>query len=154
MSRIPILKQVYNQYIRRMLGAHDFQSSSVFQPDFAYGIKHDSLFLNYKRYHKTYSKQIESALLWLKVDGKLQIGFVKIKNSPSPTSFIRKLKWLAISLGCKEVVLMTSKHSALYNLLNQHVQPSDAFPVGFYNLSDEPFAFEKMRFEYCDLDIF
>ena len=154
MSRIPILKQVYNQYVRRMLGVHNFQFIEVFQPDFTYGIKHDSLFLDYKGYHKTYFKKIENGLLWLKVEGKLHIGFAKLKNSPTPIFFIRKLKWLAISLGCKEVVLMTSKNSELYNLLSQHVQPSDAFPVGFYNLSHEPFAFEKMHFEYCDLDIF
>ncbi len=154
MSRIPILKRVYDRYIRRVLGVHDFQSIDLFQPDFSYGINHDQLFLNYKRYHKTYYKEIENSLLWLKIEGRLHIGFAKIKNSPSPILFIRKLKWLAISLGCKEVVLMTSKNSVLYNLLSQHIQPLDAFPVGFFNLSQEPIAFENIQFEYCDLDIF
>jgi len=75
-------------------------------------------------------------------------------GSDTPKNFIKKLRRLAILLGCGEIIFITNNSSSLYKFLSPVIKPVDGLPVCFVNLTSEPYAFEKMQFEYGDIDIF
>jgi hypothetical protein len=118
------------------------------------GIPHDGMFLNYKGYSKTIFVRINESYLWLKVDGTLKVGLVVLQKDRSADWLIGKLKNLAILLGCQKIIFMTGMHSTLYDLLRPLAEPTDALPVGFYDLGEMKTDLTKLTFEYCDIDIF
>lgn len=118
------------------------------------GIRHDDGFMAYKKYSKTFFVTIHHAGIWLKIDGSLKIGFMRIGADPELETVIRKLKRLAQLLGCTQVVFITDQRSDLFQSLSRHLTPENAFPVGFLSLSTGCGNFDTMRFEYCDVDIF
>lgn len=118
------------------------------------GVQHDQSFIEYKQYSRTFFVRINHALLWIKPDSDLKVGFMKIHPQQTADTFIKKVSRLAARLGCQNVIFITGIHSNIYHFLKPLIQPIDSLPVGFYNLSDHPFEFGQLTFEYCDIDIF
>lgn len=118
------------------------------------GVRHDNGFISYKTYNDTHMATINKVKAWIKADGKLKVGSVHGLNAGNVGEFLNGLKQLASRLGCNEILFITSKNSSLYDVLCKTLTPRDAFPIGFYSLQDRSFSFEKVSFNYCDIDIF
>lgn len=147
------IKRMHDFYVQRALSRNPVLLINLFQPDTGYGIKHDQSFIDYKTYNKKYCITLGDSRMWLKVDGELKVGFIKIGNE-NPSAFIKKLKRLAIILGCSQVVFITNKNSSIFKFLSTLFKPREVLPICFQNLTKEPYPFEKIEFEYCDADFF
>lgn len=153
MTKSKILGKIYQTYLHFTLSGRQFFPATVFQSDGLNGVSHDQSFFEYKTYHKSYFVKLNKHFLWLKVDGSLKVGLVKFAEEP-PQNFIKKIKRLAVVLGCREVIFITNKNSNLYKFLSQVIHPTDALPICFQNLTSGSVPFEKIEFEYGDIDIF
>jgi GNAT superfamily N-acetyltransferase len=126
----------------------------LFSMETADHVLHDSFFLAYKQYSRTSIVKIGESYVWGKWDGALKVGYAQFPDDLPAEIFIRNVKQLAAQTGCTAVFFMTCATSRLYKKLSSLMTPADALPIGFYPLSDDPFDFEKIEFEYCDIDIF
>ncbi len=117
-------------------------------------IVHDHIFINYKTYNKTFFVKFDESYAWIKIDGFLKVGFVKLQEDRSIEWLIKKIKRLTILLGCSNFSFLTSQNTSLFERLKAISQGVDSFPIGFYNLGNAAIDFDKIEFEYCDIDIF
>ena len=115
---------------------------------------HDHIFINYKTYNKTFFVKFDESYAWIKIDGFLKVGFVKLQEDRSIEWLIKKIKRLTILLGCSNFSFLTSQNTSLFERLKAISQGVDSFPIGFYNLGNAAIDFDKIEFEYCDIDIF
>jgi hypothetical protein len=118
------------------------------------GVQHNQSFIDYKQYSQTFFARIDRSLLWVKPDSDLKVGVIKIHPQQTADILIKKISRLAVQLGCQNVIFITSIRSDTFNFLKPLIPPVDSLPIGFYNLSDHPFEFGRLTFEYCDIDIF
>ncbi|MEX2234735.1 MAG: GNAT family N-acetyltransferase [Cyclobacteriaceae bacterium] len=149
--KVPFIYDLYTSFFRgqtipRNINAALYQSSD--------GVRKDRLFIDYKTYSENYFIRIDGALVWIKLNGSLKVGFAAAEEISTQGSFIKKLRRIAILCGCREVIYMTSINTPLYKMLSQYAKPEDSFPIGFYRLTDRAFDFSNVQFEYCDIDIF
>ena len=151
--KIKVFAVIYNQLIKLFL-SHRSVQDTIFSLKDPASVKHDRQFIEYKKYSETFYFRFDEMDLWIKIDGSMKIGFVQFHNNIEGHKFIKKIKKFAALLGCGEVSFITHKDSALYNALHTIIQPVDSLPIGFYNLTNEKFPFDKIGFEYCDIDIF
>lgn len=84
----------------------------------------------------------------------MKIGFVHFLKNRRGDELLEKLRVVASLLGCSSVSFITHEHSILYNALSDIIKPVDSLPIGFYNLCEEKFQYDRLGFEYCDIDIF
>lgn len=147
------LSEIYVSIVQRALSNKSVQEN-IFSANTVNEVHHNNQFVNYKRYNPTFITNIGDVSLWIKIDGLLRVGFVKIPKNFDAFSFKNKIKKTAVLLGCSEVLFITHKNSKLYHALNTIIQPADSLPIGFYNLGHEQFEFDKIGFEYCDIDTF
>lgn len=127
---------------------------ALFSNEVTDSVLHDSVFLAYKQYNQTSIVKIGESYVWGKWDGALKVGYAQFPDDLPAEIFIRDVRKLAAKTGCTAVFFITCATSRLYKKLSSLMTPSDALPIGFYPLSDDPFDFEKIEFEYCDIDIF
>jgi hypothetical protein len=152
--KIPLLRKVYHLYEERMVSELTIQNLGGDRSG-ENGVMRNPLFLQYKaQYTKTFVKKWPSMHAWMKNDGILKVGLIYFDKTISPEVIVDHLSYTAKILGCRSVVLMTSRHSELYDLLINITTPRKGLPIGFYNLTNEKFQFDKIGFEYCDLDTF
>lgn len=152
LSRSRTLSAAYHAIARAFLSVEGVMK---LMDDHDNGVLRDKKFVEYKRYSKTLFIGITgSSYAWLKADGTLKVGLVSFQGDLSARTLISQMKRIAFFLGCGKIIFITSKNSALYNLLLPLQKPVDALPVGFLNLSDDPVNLMKLTFEYCDIDIF
>lgn len=143
---------IYNVLLRRIFG-NDHPTESFFETK-PYGLKHDDKFCAYKTYNPTSIVSFHNVKAWVKADGKLKVGAVRGLTKENASDFLSHLRSVASRLGCGDVVFITSKHSTLYDVLKELLKPQDAFPIGYFPLDNELASFDKVIFEYCDVDIF
>jgi hypothetical protein len=117
------------------------------------GILRDATFLSYKQYNRSFHLKLQGANLWFEAEGILKVGLLEVPNI-NPSKFIKALKRIAFALGCSEILFITSTGSTAFQFLNKVIEPQSGFTVGFHNLTDEDWDFEKIKFDYCDIDIF
>ncbi len=153
LKKSALLSLFYNILLDRILG-DEASGESFFEEKTEDGVRHDHKFLAYKTYNVTHFVNINKVKLWIKADGKLKVGAVQELSKNNAIDFFHHLTKLASWLGCSEVIFMTSKHSLLYQMLQDTLTPKNAFPIGFLPLQDELLSFENTMFEYCDVDIF
>lgn len=160
---IPLMRLLYKiSFVRKgfyyLADSFSFRDKSlpniIFSNTDRHGIVHDHTFVNYKTYNKTFFVKFEESYAWVKVDGFLKVGFVKLQKDRSTEWLIKKIKRLTILLGCGYFSFLTSQNTTLFERLKTVSQGVDSFPIGFYNLSDTVIDFDKIEFEYCDIDIF
>jgi hypothetical protein len=153
LKKSDLMSLLYNTLLSRFLG-NERPAESFFEKRTADGVRHDRTFFAYKTYNATHIVKISNAKIWIKADGKLKVGAVQGLYKNNAVDFLRRIKKLASRLGCSELIFMTCKHSALYQVLSETLTPKDAFPIGFLPLQEEPLVVEHISFEYCDVDIF
>ena len=153
LRRLPLLAHLYHSIMRRILG-HERVTPAFFDDNVTTGQTHDETFCTYKTYNSTYIVSINSGSAWIKMDGTLKVGAIKGLNKSNSLHFLRRLKSIASRWGCNEVTFITSKYSALYDVLIGTLIPRDAFPIGYLPLQDDHLSLERASFEYCDIDIF
>jgi hypothetical protein len=152
--RIEALSIMYKKAAKRFLSNENVKET-IFSLKDSNCVKHDQLFMEYKAYSETVYTRFDAGIdLWIKIDGTLKIGFVNFHKNIDGFEFIKTITRLATFLGCSEVSFITHKNSSLYNALHTIIQPVDSLPIGFYNLTNEMYQFDKIGFEYCDIDIF
>lgn len=111
-------------------------------------------FLKYKSYSRKISLQFENSYVWAKNDGDLKIGYFRLQPDKNISWLIGNLTKTAKRLFCRKIIFMTGPNTESLESLRTVQQGKDAFPIGFYNLSERKFDFNKIRFEFCDIDIF
>lgn len=153
LKRLPLLSELYNFILVTVLG-HVRILPSFFDDDVTSGVKHDDTFCAYKTYYRTYIVNINGAFAWIRMDGALKVGAVKGLNKSNSLYFLKRLKSLASRSGCSEVTFITSKYSALHDVIIETLPPRDAFPIGYLPLQNDYLSLERPSFEYCDIDIF
>ena len=153
LKHIPFLSDLYNSILVSVLG-QDRVFPSFFDDQATTGVKHDHTFCAYKTYYRTYIVNIEGASAWIRIDGALKVGAVKGLNKSNCQYFLARLKSQASRWGCSEVIFITSKYSALHDVIIETLTPRDAFPIGYLPLQDDHPSLERASFEYCDIDIF
>lgn len=152
--KIPLLKNIYGLYMQLMISEpaiedlHNDHSGES-------GVVRNTLFLQYKnQYSKTFVKRWQDVCAWMKNDGILKVGLIRFDRTISSKQVVDRLVHVGKILGCRAIVLMMSPDTELYNLLIRTIKPEEGLQVGFYNLTDCPFNFNSVTFEYCDVDIF
>jgi len=150
-TRTKVLDVPYTLLLRLFFETK-IDAQKLFQSNVS-GVKHDQRFIEYKAYHKSFLTSLGDAAAWFRCDRVLHIGYLRIGNAPNP-SLLNKLKRIAMFTGCTEILAITNKDSPVYQLMSTQAKPQDSFQIGFFNLSDTPLAFEKIAFDYCDIDIF
>jgi hypothetical protein len=152
-NRIPFLSDLYNFILVRSFG-QDRVLPSFFNDEGTTGVKHGEIFCAYKTYYRTYIVNLYGASVWMRMDGVIKVGAVKGLDKSNSLYILARLKSLASRWGCSEVVFITSKYSALHDVIVESLTARDAFPVGWLPLRDDHFSLENATFEYCDIDIF
>lgn len=148
-----LLSRAYLKFIRAILEARTVNINDIFHEQHN-GPLRDAAFVAYKRYSPALFTTVVGAHLWIRLDGDMKVGYLDIPATSDSGNLLKKLKRLAFFLGCGRIVFITSFNSTLYKSLIPHLPATDAFPTGIFSLSEEEIAYELMKFEYCDLDIF
>lgn len=151
--RSHLLSRAYLKLVRAVLESRPANAADLFSEQ-DNGVRHDAAFLAYKEYSPSFFITVSGAPVWVRLDGDMKIGFLRIDPDTDPNPLLKKLKRLAALLGCGRVVFITSHNTNLCKTLLPRVQASDAFPAGIFKLTEENLRYDLIRFEYCDLDIF
>jgi hypothetical protein len=162
-SSLPLMRLLYKFSLVRkgvhyVIDSFFFRDKSLsdrmFSDSDCNGIEHDRIFLNYKTYNKTFFVEFEESYAWIKIDGILKVGFVKLQKDRSIEWLIKKIRRFSVLSGCSNFLFLTSQNTSLFEMLKTISQGVDSFPIGFFNLSNAVIDFDKIEFEYCDIDIF
>jgi Acetyltransferase (GNAT) domain len=148
-----LLSRIYLKAIELYLRSDSNLAQHIFEGE-NNCLKHDTVFVSYKEHTHTFFISIGNTGVWLRIDGSLKIGYVKLHARVDLSQFLKQLRRLATILGCSKIVFITGCNSKLFAFLQPQIHPADAFPVGFLNLTGRRIDFEKIGFEYCDIDIF
>jgi GNAT superfamily N-acetyltransferase len=152
--RIPLLNKIYRLYENKIVADFNFKNFEE-NPFSENGVVRDKTFLKYKSENsRTFCKKWPRVNAWLRNDGNLKVGLIRIDRGASPQHVVDHLIQTGKILGCRWIILMTSFNTTLYDLLITVRTSKDGFPIGFYNLTNRSFDFSELKFEYCDIDIF
>lgn len=119
----------------------------------SFHIVHDQNFFLYKQTPAHFLLKIEDAYVWIKIDGKLSVGFIGELEEQQMLKVINKLIKIAKSLFLDKIVLQFTKNTVQDKILRKHFEWFESWPV-LYSNQQSMFPYEKMQLQYCDVDSF
>lgn len=119
-----------------------------------YTQKYDSAFLRMKEFCPHYLVKIEGCTLWLKYDSHISVGFVHFPENGSAEKLMSALKKILGNVGIHELVFHVQDESREFNLLSESQEAHPSFKISYLRLSDSKVAFEDVRLNFMDMDIF
>jgi hypothetical protein len=153
LNKLAVSRRLYQAYVKLCLRTMSFPPPELFANEVHHGVKHDQSFITYKNFSPKYFVNFRGYQLWIKADGKLKVGFASFRKADA-AGFINGIRQLAVTLGCNEIVFMTTRNSSLFNLLTGAITPEKGLPICIRNLTEDHYPIEKLTFEYGDIDIF
>jgi GNAT superfamily N-acetyltransferase len=153
--KYPALKSLYNIYKARILKKHlkpaHGIANSVLADNYS-GVFRDDKYFSYKSYSPAIVIQINSTLLWIKLDNGLQVGDMTVIGEDF-AEVMKKLVKLARKLGVAQIHFHVSPQPTLHALFAQHYAANLSYPVIFKDLKGY-IKTEKIKFTLADIDIF
>jgi hypothetical protein len=116
------------------------------------GICRDNAYFHYKSFSNNHILKIPSAELWVKINGGMIIGDIKLTGNDYQ-QFFREIKNLARQLGINKISFQVSPGCLLNSLFSEYYEAIPSFPVIFKDLGSS-IPLEKIKFTFSDIDIF
>lgn len=119
-----------------------------------YTQKYDSAFFKMKEFCPHYLVEIEGCTLWLKYDLYIAVGFVHFPESGRANYLIETLKKIVGKVGIHELIFHVQDQSPEFSLLDNWQEAQPSFKISYLRLSDSDVAFENVKLNFMDMDIF
>ena len=155
-KKINIIYFFYLIYLKFVLGFYkskmDYQPNSAI--NFNYGGVHRSKeFFAYKSFYRNYLVDLGGRTSWIKVDGGLLIGDIEPAEQSEADDLIRRIKKLAVILGCTKIFFSVGKDTYWDVLLRNKLPCRENTYIGYLNLSSK-LPLENFKYMMADYDTF
>jgi hypothetical protein len=150
------LKYIYNYWINFLFlfikKGEKFEGS--IRNNFQDGIARDNLFWDYKM-QKIENRlfKIKNTNLVVKINGRIGVGDIDIKNNTNLRLIIFKLKFLAFLTFNPQIIFFVSPNTILDKKLSEITNPQLGLPIGYRNFENK-FSLINMKYTYFDFDTF
>ncbi|MFM7054493.1 MAG: GNAT family N-acetyltransferase [Bacteroidota bacterium] len=152
-KKIPAFNFIYNPYksiVNSFFKAVNTSVKSSVIDDVHGGVERSKPFVKYKMdVTGSYILNFGKAVLWVKTDGFLFVGDIKLNGESFGQAF-KRLKLYARMIGADTIVFQTTENTPLDKHFSSVVSPVEGLPWGFRRLTTEV---EPSLFRYVTADI-
>ena len=155
-KKISLLLPLYSAYTNLILNfyksTNDHQPSSIINPVFG-RVARTKEFFNYKSFYKNYLINIDTKTSWIKIDGGLLIGDIEPSLTDNMDEVIRKIKKLAVLLGCTKIFFSVGKNTYWDLLLKEKLHCEENTYNGYLDFTSG-LPLENFKYMMADYDTF
>ena len=155
LRRIPFYgKNIHKHVVSLLLKKREFNKEIDFKKlNEEFGIFITKEFVEYKKYNQNYLLNIRGAIVWCKITSQLFVGNFHLGDKLKIEELLEELRHICKKAGVSSIHFQCSPGSRVDLILNEILIPDKGFSVTFKNISSD-FKAEKLKFNFCDSDIF
>lgn len=155
-KKMSFLQPLHRLYTKAILSLYNANTPLISNSalNYNYGsINRTAEYMQYKSFYNNHLVSVAGQTTWIKVDGALLVGDIKIPNNNNAEKIIAGLKTLAFWLGCTKVLFAVGKDTPWDILLKGKLTANEGIYIGYLDLQSG-LPLDKFKFVMADMDTF
>lgn len=154
--KIPFLQNLYQRYVSFVLNCF-FKPADRLPDNFVLdnrcGTMRNEAYRLYKKLDHSSVWKLGNTIVWLKVQGGMQVGDVEAADFNQLKKMVQRLKWIAFLVGTHKMFFHFSPRLPINAWMEKLCPKTQSWPICFKDYTTG-LPLEELNFTYADLDNF